>query len=342
MREQIEEHGARHVALVGATEADARNVIVEGPSGLVRISPPHFRPSYESSKRRLTWPNGAIATLYSAEEPDQLRGPQHDLAWCDEAAKWKNPIETWENLELGLRLGEHPRIVVTTTPRHVKLIHRLLADRMTVRTRGNTFENANLPPSYLARMRQQYDGTRLGRQELYAEVLEDLPGALWQQQQLEQSRRRTCPPLVRVVVAIDPAASASENADETGIVVAALGEDGDYYVLEDLSCRSSPHTWGQRAVNAYERHQADRIIAETNNGGDMVEEVIRTVSRQVTFKAVYASRGKVTRAEPIAALYEQGRVHHVGLFSELEDQMCSFVPGHSRAHPTGQTRWCGP
>ena len=335
LREQVESGSARRIALVAETEAEARDVIVEGGSGILTISPPNFRPLYEPSKRRLTWPNGAIATLYSGDEPDQLRGPQHDAAWADEVAKWKCASEAWNNLELGLRVGPHPRVVATTTPRPLKLLRNLLKDPKTVVTRGSTFDNAvNLSPSFLERVRQQYEGTRLGRQELYAELLEDLPGALWQRQQIEDCHidPRNVPDMQRIIVAIDPAVSSSDEADETGIIVAGKGVHGKGYVLADLTCKLSPDGWARRAVGAYRNWNADRIVAEVNNGGDMVASTLRMVDPMVPFQQVRASRGKVVRAEPVAALYEQGRILHAGSFEALEEQLCSFTPENLAGH----------
>ncbi len=326
VRQEIESGRRGRLALVARTAGDVRDVIVEGESGIMAISPPWFRPHYEPSKRRLTWPNGAIATTYSADEPDSLRGPQHDGAWGDEIAAWADP-DAWDQLMLGLRLGNDPKCVATTTPRAIPLIRKLIADPSTVTVRGSTFENAaNLAPVFLDEMLRKYKGTRLGRQELYAELLEDVPGALWQREKLDQLRVQALPSMCRVVVAIDPAVTHGEDSDETGIVVAGLGEDGHAYVLSDLTCKASPDAWARRAVKAYHDHEADRIVAERNQGGDMVEHTIRTVDPRVSYKSVVAKRGKYVRAEPVAALYEQGKVHHVGGLPELEDQMCRYVP----------------
>lgn len=323
----VETGQAKRIALVAPTAADARDVMVEGESGILAVSRPDFKPEYEPSKRRITWPNGAVAYTYSAEEPDRLRGPQHDFAWCDELAAWKYPDDTWDNLIFGLRLGDNPRVVVTTTPKPIPLVRKLVNDPETVVTRGSTYENAaNLPPSFLKEIRDKYEGTRLGRQEIYAEILDDVPGALWNRTMLDELRVKKAPELIRIVVAIDPAVTSGENSDETGIIVAGKGVDGHGYVLEDLSCRMSPDGWATRAVNAYHKYEADRIVAEVNNGGDLVETTIRTVDRRIPYKAVRASKGKRTRAEPIAALYEQGKIHHVGSFPLLEDQMCNFTP----------------
>src|SRR5215469_3537782 len=323
---------ASRIALVAATAADARDVVVEGESGILAVAPPWCRPVYESSKRRLTWPNGAIATTFSAEEPERLRGPQHDAAVCDELGSWARP-ETWEMLQFGLRLGRNPHCLVATTPRPTRLIRELLAreGRDVVVTRGSTYENrANLAPGFFDQVIRKYEGTRLGRQELLAEVLEDTPGALWNRDQLDRCRQERPPALQRIVVAIDPAATSGEDADETGIVIAGKDSDGHGYVLADLSGRYSPADWAQRAIAAYRTHKADRIVAEVNNGGDMVGATLRMVDPNIPFTAVHASRGKVVRAEPAAALYEQQRVHHVGMFPELEDQMCGFTTDFDR------------
>jgi predicted phage terminase large subunit-like protein len=327
VRAQAESGAASRIALVAPTARDARLVMVEGESGLLAIAPDTMRPVFEPSKRQLTWPNGAIATLFSADEPDRLRGPQFDAAWCDELAAWRYP-QAWDMLMMALRLGTNPRVVVTTTPKPVKLVRALLASPDCAVTRGGTRDNAgNLAPGFLAAILKQYEGTRLGRQELDAELLEDMPGALWSRDAIERARIDEAPVLRRVVVAIDPAASAGEDADETGIVVAALGQDSHGYVLDDLSGRYSPHDWASRALEAYRARRADRIVAEVNNGGAMVEATLRVLDAGVSYKPVHASRGKLARAEPVAALYEQGRIHHVGAFPALEDQMCAFTGG---------------
>ncbi len=329
--EQARTPGTR-IALVAKNPADARDVLVEGESGILACSPPWFAPVYEPSKRRLTWPNRSMATTYSAESPDDLRGPQHHKAWVDEFAKYKYPQDTWDNLMLGLRLGEDPQAVVTTTPRPIPSLKAIIKDPRTIVTRGSTYENAaNLAPSFLREILKQYEGTRLGRQELHAELLEDVPGALWHRAEIEGLRVKTHPDLVRLVVAIDPAATSGEDSDETGIVAAGLGVDGHGYVLLDGSGKYTPGGWGSRAVAHYETLKADRIVGEVNNGGEMVGHTVRMAAQAdgkfVNYLAVHASRGKQTRAEPIAALYEQGRVHHVGMLPELEDQMCTWLPG---------------
>jgi predicted phage terminase large subunit-like protein len=327
VREVAEAHPGWRIALVGRTAADVRDVIVEGESGLLSVCPPWAAPVYEPSKRRLTWPNGSMATTYSADEPDLLRGPQHHAALTDELASWKRGEDTWSNLMFGLRLGQNPQVVVTTTPRPLRLIRELRADKSTAITTGSTYENrANLARPFLEQIVTKYEGTRLGRQELEGELLEDIPGALWQRSQIDKLRVAEAPTLKRVVVAIDPAVTSGEDSDETGIVAIGKAEDGQLYVLEDATCRESPAVWARRAVELYKRLKADRIVAEVNNGGDLVEATIRTVDKHVPYTAVHASRGKRSRAEPIAALYEQGKVHHVGTFDALEDQMCMFTP----------------
>lgn len=335
VRYKVERGEAGRIALIGETAADARDVMVEGESGILASSPPWFRPKYEPSKRRLTWPNGAIATTYSADDPEQLRGPQHDFAWGDEAAKWRYAQECNDQLMFGLRLGADPRAVLTTTPKPIPLLKEMLRDPLVVVTKGSTFENrGNLAPKFLDSILRKYEGTRLGRQELEAELLDDAPGALWKREALEADRVLKAPELERIVVAIDPSVSATSEEAETGIVVAGRGVDGHGYILDDGTLvRPTPEEWANKAVNLYTLHEADRVIGEVNNGGDLVEMAIRAVDRNVSFKQVRASRGKAVRAEPIAALYEQHRVHHVGTFAALEDQQCQWEPGVSTWSP---------
>jgi predicted phage terminase large subunit-like protein len=334
VHEIVEQRVAGRIALVAATAADARDTIVEGVSGLLNTAPPWMRPIYEPSKRRVTWPNGAIATTFSSEEADRLRGPEHDAAWADELCAWEDLQAAWDMLQFGLRIGTRPRWIVTTTPRPIKLLKALIARPDVVLTSGSTFDNsANLAPSFIESMQKRYEGTRLGRQELEAAILSDTPGALWNVEMIDRDRRHAPDEYKRVVVAIDPAASNKEGSDETGIVVAgSVGapREREYYVLRDLSGRYSPSEWAYKAVRAFHEFKADRIIAEVNQGGTMVEEVLRNIDPSVPFKAVHASRGKVVRAEPIAALYEQGKVYHVGSFAALEDQMCAFTSDFDR------------
>lgn len=310
-------------AIVGATAADVRDILVDGPSGfLAGDNPPH----YEPSKRRLTWPNGSTALLMSADEPERFRGPQYHWAIADELAAWRRP-ESWDLLMMGLRLGSDPRIAVATTPKPTPIIRALLKDPTCHVTRGSTYDNrANLAPAFFSQIINRYEGTRLGRQELNAEVLDDVEGALWTYAMLDRNRVRESPELVRVVVGVDPKASAEADS-ETGIIVAGMGADGHGYIIGDSSINETPEQWARAVVGAYRTHRADRIIAEANQGGDMVTSVLRTVDKHLSITPVWASRGKQTRAEPIASLYEQGRVHHVGAFPALEEQMCNWVPG---------------
>jgi phage terminase large subunit-like protein len=314
------------VNLIGATVDDARDVMIEGESGILAICPPWERPAYKTSKRRLEWPNGAISLIFTADEPERLRGKQHMALWADELAAWRYP-EAWDQAMMGLRLGAHPQACITTTPRPTQLIRELIKDPATFVTRGSTYDNrSNLAPSFFAKIISKYEGTRLGRQELNAEILDDNPNALWQRSQIDKLRVRNAPELKRIVIGVDPAVTSTENSDECGIVAVGIGKDNHGYVLEDATLLASPDGWARRAVKAYRDHSADRLVAEVNNGGDLVELVIRQVDKNIAYKKVHASRGKVKRAEPIAALYEQGRFHHVGSFPKLEDEMCNYNP----------------
>lgn len=331
----------KRIALVAETAADARDVMVEGESGILACHPKEFRPEYQKTNRKLTWPNGAVAYLYNATEPDQLRGPQHDAGWADEIAKFQYMQETWDQLQFGMRLGAHPKVIVTTTPRPLPLIKKLVVDPDTYVTRGSTFDNAgNLARPFLKQIEDRYGGTRLGRQELEGEILGDIPGALWTRSSIDDNRLKEPPEdLERVIVAVDPAASSNEGSDENGIVVVGLGRDSDGYargyVLEDASLKGTPEEWSKRAVQMYRKWQADKIVAEKNNGGDMVLSVLKAADRSVPVKLVHASRGKIVRAEPISALYEQSRVHHVGRHDQLEDQMCLFSADNVRNPSNG-------
>ena len=329
------------IALVGQSKADVRDTMIEiGESAIIKTSPPWFMPTYEPSKRRLTWPNGMIATTFSGDEPDQLRGPQHGSAWVDELAKFQYPKDTWDNLVLGLRLGDNPQGVITTTPRPIPIIKELVADTTTHVTLGSTYENiGNLSPVFIREVIKRYEGTRLGQQELYGAILGDTPGALWNRDVIERSRRRQSPTgLTRVVIGVDPGASTGEEANQTGIVAAGLDGYGHANILGDASCKKSPAGWGEAVVRLHDQLQADCVVAEVNNGGDMVEYVVRESAKalwrnkerpngEINVKQVRASRGKYTRAEPVSALYEQGRCHHIGMFAELEDELCTWVPG---------------
>lgn len=322
--------------LVAPTASDLRDVMVEGPSGILSLSPPTFRPVYEPSKRRLTWPNGTQAVLFSAEEPERLRGPQCHWAWTDEPAAWRYG-EAWDQLLFGLRLGERPRVVATTTPKPIQLIRDLIARPDTVVTRSRTADNiANLAPVFLTTVVSRYEGTRLGRQELEGELLEDVPGALWTRALIDAHRwpvNKPVPDLERVVVGIDPAVTSTEGADETGLITAGVGvcsctgrPERHGFILHDASARMRPIEWARAAIATLRRHHGDRLVAEVNNGGEMVEATIRMVDPNAPYRAVHASRGKAKRAEPVSALYEQGKIHHVGALAALEDQMCNWVP----------------
>jgi phage terminase large subunit-like protein len=330
------------IAIVAETAADARDVMVQGPSGILAVHQPEFRPVYKKSQRVIEWANGARALLFSADEPDQLRGPEHDLAWCDETAKWQYADDTWNMLQFGMRVGEHPRQLVTTTPRPIKIVRDLLDGEKTGRTlvtRGSTFDNVdNLAPSFIQQIREKYDNTRLGRQELYAELLDDVPGAIWTRENLSRRTNEnptgagmgpseTRPEMQRVVIGVDPSGSSGEDdsGDDIGIIVAGKGVDGLYYVLRDATCNLGPSGWANVVKDMYEGWRADLVVAERNFGGAMVEANIRTVHRRINYKNVTAARGKVVRAEPIASLYEQGRVRHVASFADLEDQMLGMT-----------------
>lgn len=316
-------------AIVARTFADARDTCAEGESGIVNVLQRYqVIRNWNRSMGEIVLTNGSKIKLFSAEEPDRLRGPQHHGAWCDELAAWEDP-DAWDQLMFGLRLGNRPRTVVTTTPRPVALLKSLINRDTTYITRGNTFENAkNLAATALLELQARYAGTRLGRQELEGELLEDVEGALWSRSWIENTRIKTeqLPSLYRIVVAIDPAVTSGEDSDETGIVIAGATNDGHFYVLEDATMKGTPDSWGKRAVQAYKDWKADRIVAEVNNGGDMVVMVLQQVDKFVPVTKVHATRGKRMRAEPISALYEQGRVHHVGSFTKLEDQMVSWTP----------------
>lgn len=330
--------GYKRIHLVGATASDARDVMVQGESGLLSVFPPHQRPLYEPSKRLVTFHTGAVAITFSADEPERLRGPQCEAFWADELAAWRFLQDAWDNLMFGFRLGSDPRGIVTTTPKPLKLLKEIISDSNTIVTRGSSYENrSNLAPAFFQAIVKKYEGTRIGRQELLAEILEDVPGALWVRKGIDATRIKMGEVrwdlVLRIVVAIDPAVTAGEDSDETGIVVAGLTRSHHVLILDDLTCKESPLQWAKIAIAAYRSRGADRIIGEVNNGGDLVAANIYAVDQSVPFRAVRASRGKYVRAEPVAALYEQGRVHHVGFFQELEDQMCGFVPGSKDKSP---------
>jgi len=317
------------LAIVAPTFADGRDTCIEGESGLLSIMDDKIIANYNRSLGEIVLHNGSRFKTFSADTPERLRGPQHHRVWCDELGSWKY-TETWDQMMFGLRLGEHPKVIVTTTPKPIPLIKDLLKRKDTYTTTGSTFENKdNLAEASLSQLKEKYEGTRLGRQELYAEVLEDVEGSLWSRDMIESSMVRyneKLPSFKRVVIAVDPAVTANKRSDETGVVVCAEDFQGKYYILNDLSGKYSPDAWAKKVVEAYESYKADKVIAEVNNGGDLVERVVKTVDRNVNYKSVRATRGKFVRAEPIAALYEQKRVRHLNRFNLLEDQLCSYNP----------------
>jgi len=329
VRSWVESGRYKRIALIGATLDEARSVMVEGESGLLSVLPPWERPIYNKTSGQLYFPKiGALITLYSARTPEKLRGAQFDAAWMDELAKFPKAREVWDQLHLGLRLGQNPKTLVTTTPRTIPLMQELLGRDDVIVTRGRTQDNApNLAPKFLSLVQQRYGGTRLGLQELEGHLLASNQNALWTESMIQIKPKAES--FVRLVVAVDPAVSLHEESAETGLIVAGLTEEGHAYVLEDLSGRLSPQEWGEKAVDAYHRHKADALIAEVNNGGDLVQRLIQSLDETVAYKSVRATRGKYTRAEPIAAFYTPGRVFHTSPFPELKAQMLTFTPGSS-------------
>ncbi len=341
VRGRVESGVGRRIALLAQTPADVRDDMIEGEGGILAISPPDNMPHYEPSKRRLTWPNGARATTFSGFHPEQVRGPNIDTAWCDELASWKYARETWDNLMFTLRSGDDPRCVVTTTPKPIKLRREIRDAPTTVVTTGSTYENIeNLAPSFFAAVIAKYKDTRTGRQEIYAELLEEAEGALWKRSMIDDHRVQSVPldekgnPLFsRVVVALDLATTSGDESNETGIVAVGLGKNVEGYVWKDRSGRYTPDEWARVALALYDEVGADRMVAETNQGGEMIGHTLRTIRPSVSYKGVHASRGKQARAEPVVALYEQGRVHHVGVLAELEDQLVTWEPLSGDASP---------
>lgn len=333
------------IAIVGKTAADCRDIMILGPAGIMACSPPWFKPQWEPSKRRVTWPNGVYATTFGGDEPDQLRGPAHASGWLDELAKWSQADEAFSNFEMGLRVGNEPRAIITTTPRPIRIMRQLLSDPHVYVQRGHSYENrANLPPDFIERVEKRYAGTRLGRQELGGEMLDDTPGALWNLGKMIDPYRvkpSDVPTLRQIVIGVDPSATdynpddEDRRGSECGIIVAGIGGHRDEgYVLHDGSDALSPREWAERVVELYYTHNANYVVAERNNGGGMVRETIHAVDDRVPVLLVWASQGKETRAEPVSLLYEQGRVHHAGTLPELEDQMCSFVPRDRKRQPS--------
>lgn len=316
------------VGVVAPTFSDARDVCVEGESGLLRVLPEACIAGWHRSTGDLLLFNGSRIKLYSADQPDRLRGPQHHRVWCDELCAWTSR-DAFDQLWFGLRLGDDPRVVITTTPRNIPLLRELVEEtgKQVCLTRGRTFDNkANLPDALLQQLRKRYEGTRLGRQELEAEILGDVEGALWLREQIEACRVRRVPELEQIVVAVDPAMSSGAKSDETGIVAAGRGVDGNIYILADWSCRATPDAWARRAVRLYEEMEASMIVGEVNAGGELVGRLLKQIMPKIFFKPVRALRGKIDRALPVAAMYEQGRVKHVGALPKLEDQMAHFSP----------------
>jgi phage terminase large subunit-like protein len=318
----------RFVNLIGATADDARDIMIEGESGLLAICPNSERPDYKKSERKLLWPSGCISLIFTADEPERLRGKQHEKLWCDELGAW-HYIDSWVQASLGLRLGKNPQAIVTTTPKPRKEIKELIADKNTHVTRGTTYDNrANLAPTFFTTIVNRYEGTRLGRQELNAEILDDIEGALWKYGNIENNRHKgTLPDLSRIVIGIDPAVSANKSSDETGIIAVGLGANKEYYPLADVSGIYTPLEWARKAIFQYENLKADAIVAEVNQGGDLVEANLRAAGFVGRIIKVHAAKGKATRAEPIAGLYEQNKVHHVGMLAMLESQMTTWAPG---------------
>ena len=324
------------VNIIGATADDARDIMIEGESGILAVCPANERPAYVSSKRRLEWQNGAISLIFTADEPERLRGKQAMKIWADEVASWRYP-EAWTQAMLGLRLGDNPQAVVTTTPRPTKLILDLVKDKRNIVTVGTTYENRdNLASGFFDYVISKYEGTTLGRQELLAQILTDNPSALWKREDIDAARVVKAPHMEKIVVGVDPSATA--GGDEAGIITAGRA-DKDFYTLADDSIQGSPQVWAQAAVTAYHKYKANVIVAEDNNGGEMVEAVIKQVDPSVYVKRVHASRGKLTRAEPIAAISEQGRDHHVGSFPALEDELCLWTPGDASPNRLDAKVW---
>ncbi|KKM17735.1 hypothetical protein LCGC14_1672740 [marine sediment metagenome] len=327
---------AKNSGIVAATASDLNKYCIDGPSGILALAPPWFFPDYQPSKTRLVWPNGTKTSLFTSEKPDRLRGPNLDKVWCDELAAWQKLDETWDMLQLCLRYGSDPQAIITTTPRPKKVLRDLMKreNKDVAVTRGSTYDNAaNLSPRFIQEIIREYSGTQLERQEIYGELLDEFEGALWSYSILDRNRVTEHPVLSRVGVGVDPALSSEEGADLTGIISGGMDSTGHGYVLGDHSLRASPEGWARKVVAVYEDIEADFIVAEKNVGGEMVESTIRAVSPNANVILVHAQRAKVTRAEPISARYEQGRIHHVGTLPDLEDQMCLFLPGTIKKSP---------
>lgn len=342
IRQWVNDGTYKLIHLVARTAADVRDTMVEGPAGILESCRGDVGniPTYNPSNRSIHWPNGAKCLLFSADKPDQLRGPQCEAWWADEVASWQYIEAAWDMLQFGARLGTKVRGIVTTTPRALPLIKQLMTrDGVTVTT-GSTFDNeANLAPSAIRSFKDRYEGTRIGRQELYAEILDDVLGALWSREMIEDHRivgkdaHEVADTLRRIVVAVDPSGSTGATGDDIGIVVAGIDANKHAYILADYTLLASPEKWAAAAIEAYHRWNADKVIYEVNFGGDMVRAVIHAIDKTIPLKAVHASRGKTARAEPVVAMYEQGKVHHVGNLAQLEDEQCTWVDGESKWSP---------
>jgi phage terminase large subunit-like protein len=320
--------------LVGATAEEVRDVMICGESGILACAQKDFYPEFVPSLKKLIWPNGVVSHIYYGTEPDRARGPQSDFFWCDELSKWQRPEETFDNLLMGLRLGPNPLCIVTSTPRPTRFLMDLekrtdsQGQQCTVVTRGRTQDNyKNLSPVFISTIISKYENTRLGRQELEGEFLSDNPEALWKRSDIDNSRVRQIPELTYVVIGVDPAATSKSGSDDTGIIAAGKSKEGHFYILGDYTVHDTPQKWGEAVITAYHKHEANTIIGETNQGGEMVQHTLKTIDPKIPFKAVHSTRGKSIRAEPVSALYEQGKVHHFGTFPELEDELCEWVPG---------------
>jgi phage terminase large subunit-like protein len=326
-RPLLADRRSHRIALIGDTIAQVRSVMIEGVSGLMSVYPPHERPKLEVSRNQLVWSNGTIAQMFAADDPDSLRGPQFDAAWCDELCKWRQPDLAWDTLQFALRLGRWPQCVITTTPRPIPLLKKVMEDHAAAVTRSRTADNARfLSPTFLAEMLRRYGDTLIGQQELEGEIVEERMTGLWKRSFITESRLLARPELVRIVVAVDPPVTSTAASDTCGIIVAGLGADRRAYVIADRSVQGrDPATWAKAAVAAYHDHEADTIVVETNQGGDLLVQTFKSIDARVPVKKVYASRGKFVRAEPVSALYAEGRVAHVGEFVELERQMCDFA-----------------
>ena len=339
VHERAMEHPGRWISIIGKTPSDVRDYQIEGPSGILRNAPKHERPTYHPSKRRIVWPNESWGTVYSSEEPEQTRGFSGDTAWLDEFAKWSNPLEVWRNLQFGMREAsdDKPRICISTTPRPLPVLREIESKTTTVVVRGSSYENrGNLDPSWFSDILSEHEGTHLARQEIYGEILDEAPGAKWTRQLIEDQtlEKGTLPPIIKkAVVGVDPAMTSGPDADDTGIIVCGIGEDGCGYVLADKSGRMTPDGWGRKAYGAFTQFDCDWIVAEKNQGGDLVEHVIHTVNRYIPYEGVFGKKSKILRADPVAALYEQGRIFHVKSFPKLEDEMCSYDPEESNFSP---------